>query len=76
MLNSPSVPLFHLVLTATQRVSDVTLSSNGGNGGSKVDVMVYLFPVLPPVIVGHLGEYIDSFSSGLMVPTLFGGDNW
>lgn len=24
--------------------------------GSKVEVMVYLFPVLPTVIVGHLGE--------------------
>ena len=76
MLNSPSVLLFYLALTATQRVSNVTLSSNGGNGGSKVEVMVYLFPVLPPVTVGHLGEYIDSFSSGLRVPTLFRGDNW
>lgn len=52
----------------------LSLFSNGGNGGSKVEVMVYLFPVLPPVIVGHLGEYIDSFSSGLMVTTLFRGD--
>lgn len=36
--------------------------------------MVYLFPVLPTVIVGHLESKLTHFP-GLMVTTLFRGDS-